>query len=316
MSAGTPTSEILLIDATQPPSMPYLLTSVLNRAALAGFLCCSLGGTALAEVTPTVAPPETAAANPHELDTAAVRLHRLRHFEAKLSTDAAELRAQCRYESEISTIPPHKVLALTFDDGPEPVQTEYILEVLKRHHIMATFFMIGEQVKKYPELVAKVTAEGHHLIANHSWDHPNFHSIDAAEQTLQVEKTEQELAGIMGKRFFRYPYGNASCATNEYLHKQGYQIVGWHIDSCDWAFDKSGVVDAKEAVTCGVLPQYENNFVGHVLSAIRAHNGGIVLMHEIHPNTLKKLEEIITLALADGYSFDSIDSAEFVGDMR
>lgn len=296
--------------------MTNILTSVFHRVALATFLCSSGGGVALAEVNSAIATPENATANPHEADTAAMRLHRLRHFDAKLSTDATELRAQCRYESEISTTPPHKVLALTFDDGPEPVQTEFILEVLRRHHIAATFFMIGEQVKKYPELVAKVTAEGHHLIANHSWDHPNFHSIDAAEQALQVEKTEQELAGITGKRFFRYPYGNASCATNEYLHKQGYKIVGWHIDSCDWAFDKSGTVDAREAATCGVLPQYENDFVGHVLSAIRAHNGGIVLMHEIHPNTLKKLEEIITLALADGYSFDSIDSAEFVGDMR
>ena len=49
---------------------------------------------------------------------------------------------------------------------------------------------------------------------------------------------------------------------------------------------------------------------------IRAHNGGIVLMHEIHPNTLKKLDEIIDLALAAGYTFDSIDAAEFAGDMR
>ena len=267
------------------------------------------------EVSP-VASTDKAGESSHAADTATIRVHRLRHFDAKLNTDVAQLRAQCRYESEISTVAPHKVLALTFDDGPEPVQTEYILNVLRQRHIKATFFMIGEQVKKYPELVAKVIAEGHHQVANHSWDHPNFHSIDVAEQALQVEKTGQELSGVMTQKLFRYPYGNATCETNDYLHKQGYKIVGWHIDSCDWAFERTGGVDPKEAATCGVLPQFHNDYVGHVLSAIRAHNGGIVLMHEIHPNTLRKLGEIIELALADGYSFDSIDAAEFDRDMR
>lgn len=290
----------------------FAMTRIACVAALIG----SCATAALAQAVDPTPAPEQAAHGSHELDTAAMRLHRLRGLDAKLSTDAAELRALCRYESEISTNAPHKVLALTFDDGPEPVQTEYILDVLRRHHIRATFFMIGDQVKRYPELVAKVMAEGHHLVANHSWDHPNFHSIDVAVQTLQVKKTEEELTGSMTQKFFRYPYGNATCETNDYLHKQGYKIVGWHIDSCDWAFDKTGTVDAREAATCGVLPQYSKNYVGHVLSAIRAHNGGIVLMHEIHPNTLKKLEEIIELALADGYAFDSIDAFEFVDAMR
>ena len=289
---------------------------VLTRAACVALLICSHTAAVLAQDVKIVSTLEMAVGISHELDTAAIRLHRLHHLDAKSSTDAAELRTLCRYESEISTPPPHKVLALTFDDGPEPVQTEYILDVLRRHQIQATFFMIGDQVKRYPELVAKVMAEGHHLIANHSWDHPNFHSIDVADQTLQVEKTGQELIGSMTQKFFRYPYGNATCETNDYLHKQGYKIVGWHIDSCDWAFDKTGEVDAKEAATCGVLPQNEKDYVGHVLSAMRAHNGGIVLMHEIHPNTLKTLEKIIDLALADGYSFESIDAAEFVDAMR
>jgi peptidoglycan/xylan/chitin deacetylase (PgdA/CDA1 family) len=76
-----------------------------------------------------VASTDKAGESSHALDTATIRVHRLRHFDAKLNTDVAQLRAQCRYESEISTVAPHKVLALTFDDGPEPVQTEYILNV-------------------------------------------------------------------------------------------------------------------------------------------------------------------------------------------
>ncbi len=293
-----------------------ILLAEVARAIFVACICSSLSTVALAQDVSAPVTVDKPAENPHAGHTAIIRLHRLRHFDAKLTTDAEQLKAQCRYESEISTVPPRKILALTFDDGPEPVQTEFILSVLAQRHLKATFFMIGEQVKKRPDLAAKVVAQGHNLVGNHSWDHPNFHSIDAAEQIQEVEKTEQELAGIMTQKLFRYPYGNSTCATNDLLHKQGYKIVGWHIDSCDWAFEKNGSVDPKEAATCGVLPQFHHNYVGHVLSMIRAHNGGIVLMHEIHPNTLKKLDEIIDLALAAGYTFDSIDAAEFAGDMR
>lgn len=249
-------------------------------------------------------------------DAAAYRKYRQHYFETKLNTDETELQAQCRYESEISSPPPKKMLALTFDDGPEAIHTELILSVLKQHDIQATFFMIGEQVKKHPEIVAKVIAENRHLIANHSWDHSNFHTINIDEQIKEIEKAERALKGVMTQKFFRYPYGNATCAGNDFLHKQGYKIVGWHIDSCDWAFDKSGEVDFNEAAICGVLPQYRNDYVGHVMSMIRAHNGGIILIHELHPHTLKHLDEIIRLARADGFFFESISSSEFSVDLR
>ena len=298
-----------------------MVTQYFNAVSRGVVFACIYGTLSTAALAQDVnAPPPTptdkSAENPHVEHTATIRLHRLRHFDAKLTADPEQLKTQCRYESEISTVPPRKILALTFDDGPEPVQTEFILNVLAQRHLKATFFMIGEQVRKHPDLVAKVLAQGHNLVGNHSWDHPNFHSIAVAEQTIEVEKTERELAGIMAQKLFRYPYGNSTCESNDLLHKQGYRIVGWHIDSCDWAFEKTGSVDPKEAAACGVLPQFHHNYVGHVLSMIRAHNGGIMLMHEIHPNTLKKLDEIIDLALSDGYTFDSIDATEFAGDMR
>lgn len=260
------------------------------------------------------APDEVVA---HHVDhTASIRLHRLNHFEARLNTDPAELHAACRFVSELSTPAPAKRVALTFDDGPEPGQTEFILETLKRHKVHATFFMIGEQAKRHPELVAKVLAEGHNLIGNHSWNHPNFHSLGAADQAAEVRRTEDILTRELQPRLFRYPYGNSTCQTNTMLHSAGYKIVGWHVDSCDWAFDKNGAVGPKEAAICGVLPQFQKDYAGHVLSAIRAHDGGIVLMHEIHPNTLRHLDAIITAALKDGYVFGSIDDSEFDQSMR
>jgi peptidoglycan/xylan/chitin deacetylase (PgdA/CDA1 family) len=176
--------------------------------------------------------------------------------------------------------------------------------------------MIGEKMQQHPDLVEKVLAAGHQVIGNHSWSHPNFHDISPVEQIVEVVKAEDAAKDTQNPKLFRYPYGNSSCETNVYLHAHGYRIVGWHVDSCDWAYDKAGEVDVKEALSCEVLPQFRKDFVGHVVSAVRAHNGGIILMHEIHPNTLKKLDDIITAILADGFIFSNIDDPDFQSSLR
>jgi peptidoglycan/xylan/chitin deacetylase (PgdA/CDA1 family) len=255
---------------------------------------------------------------PHTHGTSAelIRHHRLKHLEARLTVDPAVLREQCRYESEISTAPPARKVVLTFDDGPEPGQTELILETLKRYNIPAVFFLVGHKVQEHPELVKRIRAAGQHVIGNHSWDHPNFHVIDAGAQALEVEKTRDILPTTAGPNNFRYPFGNSTCETNALVRSMGYDIIGWHIDSCDWAFDRSGAVDVKEALICGVLPQHRQDYVGHVVSAVRAHKGGIVLMHEIHPSTVRQLEKIIVAILAEGYAFTSIEDPEFSASLR
>jgi len=138
---------------------------------------------------------------------------------------------------------------------------------------------------------------------------------------LQAEEVlrDEALLGMAGdhpQKLFRYPFGNSSCETNTLVHERGYRIVGWHIDSCDWAFDKTGAVDFQEATSCGVLPQYRSDYVGHVVSAVRARNGGIVLMHEIHPNTVARLEEVVRQILADGYTFGTVLDADFEPSLR
>lgn len=244
------------------------------------------------------------------------RKHRMKKLEEKLFSDTETLHHQCRYESEISEAPPEKKVLLTFDDGPEPEQTEYILSVLKKYNIPATFFMIGEKIQAHPELLALVQASDHALIGNHSWSHPNFHDIAVAEQATEVDKTSAVLVKTVQEHYFRYPYGNSSCETNELLKSHGYKIVGWHVDTCDWAFDHKGVVDAKEALSCGVLAQNRDNYFEHVISSVRAHNGGIILMHEIHPNTLKQLDALVKRLLADGYVFGKLNDAEFAKYLR
>lgn len=255
-------------------------------------------------------------AHAHEGETAEIRRHHLKRLNDRLTLEPKILQQTCRYESDIQTRPPKRRVAFTFDDGPEPGQTEHILSVLKKYDISGAFFMIGEKVQQHPELVEKVREAGHQIIGNHSWDHPNFHDISSTEQTAQVLRNETLLAKDLQPKLFRYPYGNSTCETNEFVRSRGYKIVGWHIDSCDWAFEKTGSVDIREAISCGVLPHDYNDYVGHVISATRARNGGIILMHEIHPNTIKKLEEIIVQLKGEGFSFGTILDDDFQQSMR
>jgi len=276
----------------------------------------ALGLTAL----PALAEPPTADGHTRDEETATIRQHHLKRLDDRLTQEAHVLREHCRYESEIPVRPPAKQVVLTFDDGPEPGQTEQILETLKRHGIMGTFFVIGQKAQQHPELIAQIRATGGHLVANHSWDHPNFHDIPPARQAEEVLKSDELLAAgqsaASAPKLFRYPYGNSSCDTNDLLRARGYKIVGWHVDSCDWAFDRMGSVDNREALSCGVLPQNRQDFVEHVVASVRAHDGGIVLLHEIHPNTLKKLDDIITRLKAEGFSFAALDAPEFASALR
>lgn len=249
-------------------------------------------------------------------ETAHIREQHLHRLDERLNLPAESLRSNCRYESEIAAAPPRKRVVLTFDDGPEPGQTEKILAMLEKHGIRGTFFLIGEKAIRHPELVARIRAGNQHLIGNHSWTHPNFHDLTPAEQAEEITRTANVLPATETPRLFRYPYGNSSCAGNALLHERAYRIVGWHIDSCDWAFDRNGSVDGKEALVCGVLPQNRADFVGHVVAAVRSHDGGIVLLHEIHPNTLQHLEEIIVRLRDEGYAFDALDTPEFAPMLR
>jgi peptidoglycan-N-acetylglucosamine deacetylase len=293
-----------------------------------GFLRCLIAPlcllTAHVVAQPTATPasnPASAAAAPHHASEHKTRQRnaRLNHLVERLSNSSASLSQRCRFESEITTLPPKNLVALTFDDGPEPGQTELIVEVLKRQQVPATFFLIGEKAQRDPALVALIRSLPGVRIGNHSWTHPNFHQLDAAAQRQEMDRNDALLTSALpagGVKLFRYPYGNSSCEGNLYAHALGYHIVGWHVDSCDWAFDDDGSVDGHEALSCGVLPPFHHDFLGHVLSATRAHQGGIVLLHETRPHTVAQLESLIEKLKAEKYEFTTPDDARFAATLR
>jgi peptidoglycan-N-acetylglucosamine deacetylase len=262
-------------------------------------------GVALAATATGVPPPASSIRSAH-----------LTRLDERMSTSVEDLKEQCRFESDISTAPSAGVVALTFDDGPDAEHTRDILATLDRYQVPGTFFVIGEKAERHPELVRSIQESGRHLVGSHTWSHPNFHDLAPEAQRVEIDRGIDALPDARGRRLFRYPYGNASCPSNEYLHERGYAIVGWHVDSCDWAFDRTGTVEAKEALSCGVSPQFRADFVGHVASSLRARRGGIVLLHEIHDITAVRLAELIEEIRRDGFNFVRLDDPRLADSLR
>ena len=290
-------------------------------SAFAMLVACALAHAQASAPAPAASAATAAvpASGPHSraAHVEATRRAHLVRLQERLEKPEEDLHRTCRFESDIVTLPPENVVALTFDDGPEPGHTEAILAVLAKHHVPAAFFLIAEKAKVHPELVEQVRALPGAVIGNHSWSHPNFHDIPVAEQTKEVDAADALLHADLGAApLFRYPYGNSSCETNERVRTMGYRIVGWHVDSCDWAFDGPKGLTASEALSCGVLPAYRHDFLGHVVASVRAHRGGVVLMHETHDISVDNLDALITKLEGEGYRFATPVAPEFATSLR
>lgn len=124
------------------------------------------------------------------------------------------------------------VAALTFDDGPDPRFTPRLLDVLNRYEARATFFMVGHQASRHPEIVERVADAGHEL-ANHSWDHPSFAHLPARECRRQIRACARELRPH-GRRLFRAPGGQQTPMSALQARLLLHDLVGWSIDPRDY----------------------------------------------------------------------------------
>ncbi|MCK8815778.1 polysaccharide deacetylase family protein [Natroniella sulfidigena] len=190
-----------------------------------------------------------------------------------------------------------KVIALTFDDGPEHINTPEILDILKEEDIKATFFVLGQNVKQFPDIAQRIVDEGHQ-IANHSWDHDNFKDLTNEEvldnQIIPTSEKIEKTTGVY-PTIIRPPFGAITDETIEFLGYQGWKLVNWSIDSFDWHYAE----DTHEEI----VGQVERHY----------HPGGIVLLHNgvIHKETVEALPEIIELLQEDGYEFKTVDELLF-----
>ncbi|MBN3555701.1 polysaccharide deacetylase family protein [Fictibacillus nanhaiensis] len=188
----------------------------------------------------------------------------------------------------------NKQVAITFDDGPDPLYTPQILDVLKENGVHATFFLTGKRMKQYPEIVERELTEGHE-IANHTYNHPSFHNISSERVLNEVTKTETLIDPHMHKNYiklFRPPGGTVTINTINVLKKEGYKIIlwSWHQDSRDWTNPGVGYI------------------VNHVLNHIKC--GDIILLHDSGGNrqqTVEALKTILPKLKENGYEIVKVD---------
>ncbi|MCW5518909.1 polysaccharide deacetylase family protein [Aureitalea sp. L0-47] len=128
---------------------------------------------------------------------------------------------------------------LTFDDGPIPEVTPWVLDILNEYNIKATFFCIGENVKKHPELFRRIIAEGH-SVGNHTNQHLNgwvtntetyISDVEAASEILKQNNSNRESTPSL---LFRPPYGKLKPVQSKKIKQKGYSIVMWDVLSFDW----------------------------------------------------------------------------------
>jgi peptidoglycan/xylan/chitin deacetylase (PgdA/CDA1 family) len=152
-------------------------------------------------------------------------------------------------------------VALTFDDGPDPRFTGAILDLLRDHGVVATFFCTGMNAAAHPDLVARMAAEGH-TVGNHTWSHPYLPELARDEVLRQVEATNDAVARVTGGApvLARPPYGARTADVLEWLAGQGMTTVLWDVDPDDWA--SPGTAAIVDAV------------------ATRTRPGSVVLMHD------------------------------------
>lgn len=156
-----------------------------------------------------------------------------------IKTNALIKKILFRYVWDIPT--DEKTVYLTFDDGPTPQVTEWVLSQLKKYHAEATFFCIGNNIEKHPDIYAKVVLDGH-AIGNHTFDHLNgwktaktkyLENVALCEEKIQeFENTPDKFN--RGTKLFRPPYGRTKPSQAKILRERGYQIIMWDVLSADF----------------------------------------------------------------------------------
>jgi peptidoglycan-N-acetylglucosamine deacetylase len=182
-----------------------------------------------------------------------------------------------------------KVIALTFDDGPDEQVTPQVLDLLKRVHVKAAFFCVGSRILKNPALIERMDEEGH-IVGNHSFSHHFFFDLFSAKRMEEeLKKTGKLVERIIHKRMhlFRPPYGVTNPMLAAALRKTNYSVVGWTFKSKDTV-----IRDEKRLF---------NRLTG------KLGNAAIILFHDNGPHLVPVLDKFIKYALENGFHFEQLD---------
>jgi len=183
-------------------------------------------------------------------------------------------------------------LSMTFDDGPHPVNTPVLLNLLAKNDIKSTFFIIGSNVQRYPDLVKRMVDEGHE-VANHTFSHPALNQVSAAEVDSQISRTQEAIVKACGvtPKLMRPPYGAFNNALiSEMRSTYALTTVFWSVDPNDWKKPGASVV------------------ADRILSG--AQKGSIILSHDIHAPTIEAMYTALPGLKLKG--FNSVTASQLI----
>ena len=176
-----------------------------------------------------------------------------------------------------------KCAALTFDDGPG-YHTSRLLDILNAKNVKATFYILGVQIDKFPDEVARIDDEGH-SIGNHTYNHPDLQTISADEVFAEIDKTQNKIYETSGQfpLTYRPPYGSSRSIEEFYPFDE----VLWNVDTKDW--------------------QHRN--IDQTLSYATSNieDGSIILMHDIHKSTVDAVPSIIDTLRSQGFTLVTVE---------
>ncbi|MEK6397214.1 MAG: polysaccharide deacetylase family protein [Terriglobus sp.] len=164
-------------------------------------------------------------------------------------------------------------VALTYDDGPSARNTPALLDVLAEHNVRATFFLIGEHVRKQPDIARRVAAAGH-VIGNHTTMHPNLAKQNAKRITQELERCQKILQDTLGVEatLFRPPYGARTPGTLKIARSMGLTPVMWNITAKDW--EPIGAAAIQARVDTGIAKHRKAHHASNVLLHDASHLDG------------------------------------------
>lgn len=189
-----------------------------------------------------------------------------------------------------------KVVALTFDDGPYPPYTEQLLDVLKEYQVPATFFLVGQNAEKYPELVKRISVEGHQL-GNHTYHHIDLLKADRKVIAEEIDSTNRVIMAASGTKphLMRPPHGFRDPVVMEIMAERGLKVVEWSVMSRDWL--NPGV----DVIVDRTVSKVKNG------SIVLLHDGDGVMSQAPRIQSVEATRRIIQILSAQGYRFVTVD---------
>ena len=190
-------------------------------------------------------------------------------------------------------------LALTFDDGPNDPHTLRLLEILAKHDVRATFFLVGRYVQQRPQIVRDLVKAGH-VLANHTFTHPNLIFCSPLQTRIQLAECSRAIEDAAGQspKLFRPPFGGRQPSTLRIAREMGLEPVMWSVTGWDWEAKPADYVEGK------VTGQVKGGDI------VLLHDGGHREMGADRSQTVIATNNLITRYKAEGYQFVTIPAMD------